>query len=302
MSNLTVIDQSLPDFLQTAGVSDLTKQLAGNSGTKRIVPKNGIFRKVVGKEEMGKIKGSLNAIVISASPKVGRIFYAKTWTPDAEPTAPDCFSNDGQAPDAGSTNPQASRCDDCQQNIKGSGMGNSKACRYSRRLALVLEEDFGTSLEGEVYQMNLASKSLFGEGSGDNTHTFENYSKYLANNGKSLDYVVTQISFNEDNDNQSVLFTPSRFINKNEFGVTSVVAQKPEVQKMVIMTPYQADVSGRQQKLAAPAATVAPKAKVEEPEPEDEAPEPTVRPSKKAEAPAVKKDLNSVLDAWTKGE
>jgi hypothetical protein len=303
MSNITVIDQSLPDFLQTAGVSDLTKQLAGNSGTKRIVPKNGIFRKVVGKEEMGKIKGSLNAIVVSASPKVGRIFYAKTWTPDAEPTSPDCFSNDGQAPDAGSTNPQASRCDDCQQNIKGSGMGNSKACRYSRRLALVLEEDFGTSLEGEVYQMNLASKSLFGEGSGDNTHTFENYSKYLANNGKSLDYVVTQISFNEDNDNQSVLFTPARFINKNEFGVTSVVAQKPEVQKMVVMTPYQADMSGRQQKLAAPAAPAAPKAKVEEPESEDSG-EPTVRPSKKAAAPATeaKKDLNSVLDAWTKGE
>lgn len=301
MSNITVIDQSLPDFLQTAGVSELTKQLAGNSGTKRIVPKNGIFRKVVGKEEMGKIKGSLNAIVVSASPKVGRIFYVKQWSPDAEPTAPDCFSNDGQTPDAGSANPQAARCDDCAQNIKGSGMGNSKACRYSRRLALVLEEDFGTSLEGEVYQMNLASKSLFGEGSGDNTHTFENYSKYLANNGKSLDYVVTQISFNEDNDNQSVLFTPARFINKTEYAVTSVVAQKPEVQKMVIMTPYQADMSGRQQKLEAPAPKAAPKAKAAEPEPEgDDGGEPTVRPSKKAEAPAVKKDLNSVLDAWTK--
>lgn len=298
MSNITVIDQSLPDFLQTAGVSDLTKQLAGNSGVKRIVPKNGIFRKVVGKEEMGKIKGSLNAIVVSASPKVGRIFYAKTWTPDAEPTAPDCFSNDGQTPDAGAANKQAARCDDCQQNIKGSGMGNSKACRYSRRLALVLEEDFGTSLEGEVYQMNLASKSLFGEGSGDNTHTFENYAKYLANNGKSLDYVVTQISFNEDNDNQSVLFTPSRFINKNEYGVTSVVVQKPEVQKMVVMTPYQADASGRQQKLEAPKA--APKAAPVEDD--ADAPAPTVRPSKKAEAPTVKKDLDSVLNAWSKEE
>jgi hypothetical protein len=300
MSNITVIDQNLPDFLQTAGVSDLTKQLAGNSGTKRIVPKNGIFRKVVGKEEMGKIKGNLNAIVVSASPKVGRIFYVKQWTPDAEPSAPDCFSNDGAAPDAGSQNPQAARCDACPQNIKGSGMGNSKACRYSRRLALVLEEDFGTSLEGEVYQMNLASKSLFGEGSGDNSHTFENYAKYLANNGKSLDYVVTQISFNEDNDNQSVLFTPARFINKNEYAVTSTVVQKPEVHKMVVMTPYQADASGRQQKLEAPkAAAPAPQATEETAEPE-----PTVRPSKKAATPApeAKKDLNSVLDAWTKEE
>jgi hypothetical protein len=300
MSNITVIDQSLPDFLQTAGVSDLTKQLAGNSGVKRIVPKNGIFRKVVGKEEMGKIKGNLNAIVVSASPKVGRIFYAKQWTPDAEPSAPDCFSNDGAAPDAGAQNPQAARCDACPQNIKGSGMGNSKSCRYSRRLALVLEEDFGTSLEGEVYQMNLASKSLFGEGGADNAHTFENYAKYLANNGKSLDYVVTQISFNEDNDNQSVLFTPARFINKNEYAVTSAAVQKPEVHKMVVMTPYQADASGRQQKLEAPKAAATAQQAAEE----TAEPEPTVRPSKKAATPAPegKKDLNSVLDAWTKEE
>ena len=290
MSNITVIDQSLPEFLQTAGVSDLTKQLAGRTGVARIVPKNGIFRKVVGGEEMGKVKGTINTIIVNASPKVGRIFYAKQWSPEAEPTAPDCFSNNGQTPDAGATNPQASRCDDCQQNIKGSGQGNSKACRYSRRIALTLEEDFGTSLEGRVYQMNLASKSLFGDSVGDNTHPFESYTKYLSNNGKSLDYVVTQISFNEDNDNQSVLFTPLRFINKGEYAVTSEVVKKPEVQKMVVMTPYQADVSGRTARLEAPKA---------------EAPvaEPIKRESKKAEAPTVsKKDLDSVVKAWADEE
>ena len=186
MTNLTIINEDLPDFLQSAGVSALTKQLAGKTGVKRIVPKNGIFRKTVGGEEMGKVKGNLDVIIVNASPAVGRIFYAKAWSPDAEPTAPDCFSNDGRTPDAGAENPQSERCDNCQQNIKGSGMGNSKSCRYSRRIAMVLKEDFGTSLEGEVYQMNLASKSLFGEGAGENTHTFENYSKYLSNNGKIL--------------------------------------------------------------------------------------------------------------------
>ena len=293
MSNLTVISQDLPDFLQTAGVSELTKQLAGKSGVKRIVPKNGIFRKTVGGEEMGKIKGNLNAIVVNASPHVGRIFYAKTWSPEAEPTAPDCFSNDGRAPDAGSANPQADRCDNCEKNIKGSGQGNSKACRYSRRIAVVLEEDFGTSLEGEVYQMNLASKSLCGESVGDNTHTFENYSKYLSNNGKSLDYVVTQISFNEDNDNQSVLFTPIGYINKAQFNVTSKVATKPEVLKMVIMTPYQADASGRAPKLDA----AAPVPKLESP-----IDEPTKREKKPEPKPTVKKDLDSVVKAWSDEE
>ena len=151
MSDLTILNQDLPDFLQTAGVSELTKQLAGKSGVKRIVPKNGIFRKTVGGEEMGKVKGALNVVIANASPHVGRIFYAKQWSPDAEPTAPDCFSNDGRTPDAGAASPQSDRCDTCPQNIKGSGQAQSKACRYSRRLAVMLEEDFGTALEGSVY-------------------------------------------------------------------------------------------------------------------------------------------------------
>ena len=83
MSNITILNEDLPEFLQTAGVSDLTRQLAGRTGVKRIVPKNGIFRKTVGGEEMGKVKGNLHAVIVNASPAVGRIFYAKQWSPDA---------------------------------------------------------------------------------------------------------------------------------------------------------------------------------------------------------------------------
>lgn len=293
MSNITVIDQALPDFLQTGGVSELTKSLMGNTGTKRIVPKNGIFRKEIGGKEMGKVKGDLNVVIVNSSPKVGRIFYAKQWTPDAEPTAPDCFSNDGQTPDAGSENPQSARCDSCQQNIKGSGMGNSKACRYSRRIAVLLEDDFGTALEGEVYQMNLASKSLFGDSPTENTHTFENYIKYLGNNGKSLDWYITRMSFNENNDNQSLLFTPVEHIKRNHYDVITKVGNTPAVQKMVTMTPYQAQ-TGAAPKIAAPVAKAAVKVEAEE------VAEPVKRESKKAEAvvPPTKANLDAVLKAW----
>jgi hypothetical protein len=251
------------------------------------VPKNGIFRKVVGGEEMGKVKGPINTIIVNASPHVGRIFYAKAWSPDAEPTAPDCFSNDGKVPDAGAANPQSDRCDTCPNNIKGSGQGNSKACRYSRRLAVLLEEDFGTTLEGRVYQMNLASKSLFGDSPSDKVHMFESYVKYVQNNGKNIDHLVTSIMFNEDNDNQSVLFAANRHINRKEYDVATAASGRAEVKKMVVMTPYQADVSGR-----APAQLAAPKS-------EEVAP-PVKRESKKVEAqPQEKKDLNAVLKEWT---
>jgi hypothetical protein len=114
-----------------------------------------------------------------------------------------------------------------------------------------------------------------------------------------LDYVVTQLSFNEDNDNQSILFTPVRFINKDQYAVTSKVAALPETQKMVTMTPYQADASGRAPKLEAPKAE-APKAA----EPEAEADAPKKRESKKAEVsePTAKKSLASVAAAWSTDE
>ena len=51
MSNVALFNQDLPDFLQSAPVSELTKNLAGKSGVLRIVPKNGIFRKMLGTDE-----------------------------------------------------------------------------------------------------------------------------------------------------------------------------------------------------------------------------------------------------------
>ena len=293
MSNIATLNQDLPDFLQNAPISDLTKSLVGGktSVAKRITHKNGIFRKMVGQEEMGKTKGPLDVIIVNASPAVGRIFYMKQWTPDAEPTAPDCFSNNGRTPDAKAVNPQSDRCDTCSQNIKGSGQGSSKACRFSRRLAVALVDDFGTALEGEVYQINLASKSLFGESIGENTSPFETYAKYVANNGKSIDWIITRITSNEDNDNQSILFTPVGHINKAQYAVTSELGNKEEVKRLVIMTPYQAESAGAK-------ALAAPKAAVEE---EEEVETPKKRPSTKStsDAPTPKKNLDSVVKAWS---
>lgn len=299
MSNnqLQLFSQDVPDFLQNAGVSELTKALVGRPRLKRLVPKNGIWTKMVGGEAMGKLKGDIDVIIVNAAPHVGRVFYAKAWTPDAEPTAPDCISNDGRTPDPKSANVQASRCDDCPQNIKGSGQGQSKACRYSRRIAVLLKSDFGTPLEGEVYQINLASKSLFGDSEG-NAHMFENYKNYLGNNGKSIDHVVTRILFNENNDNQSVMFTPVGYVNRQEFDVVQRVGSTPETKALVSMTPSQADGVT---KLPAPMAK-----KVVADDVEDvEVAEPVKRPSKKeevTEAPKAKKNLAAVVSAWSDEE
>lgn len=157
----------------------------------------------------------------------------------------------------------------------------------------MLEDDFGTALEGEVYQINLASKSLFGESGSDRAWTFENYVKYLASNGKSIDWFVTQLSFNEDNDNQSLLFSPVRHITREEFAVTSKAAGKEEVKRLVIMTPYQADTARKLEGPSGAKETAAP-------EKETPVAEPVKRESKAdaKPAPTPKKGLDAVVSAW----
>ena len=73
-------------------------------------------------------------------------------------TAPTCWSSDTDKPDDNVDAPQASRCADCEQNVKGSGKGESRACRYSQKIAVSLEEDMDN-----VYQMQLPATSIFGD-------------------------------------------------------------------------------------------------------------------------------------------
>ena len=136
--------------------------------------------------------------------------------------------------------------------------------------------------------MNLASKSLFGENVNDG-FTFENYARYLSSNGKSIDFMVTRISFNEDNDNQSVLFTATRHINRAEHAVITDTANDDTVKALVLMTPAKADGVTKQPPALPPA--------------EVDTPEPTKRPSKKADVePTSKRNLADVVSAWSKEE
>lgn len=302
MSNIALMNQDVPDFLRAKGLSDLSKSLASSkASTKRIAMKNGIFRKLVNGVEQGKIKGSLDVIIVNAQPAVGRTWYATAYDANAEARAPDCWSADGRTPDASVKSPQASRCDQCQQDVKGSGQGNTKACRYQRRIALMLVEDFGTPLEGDVYQLSLSATSIFGRGEG-NTHPFNAYLDYLINNGRNVEDMITQITFNEDNDNQSVLFTPTGYIpNQHVFDTVAKAVTGEESKKLVTMTVYEADKGGAP-KLEAPKAApipADPAVKVEA----EAVDEPTKRPSKKAEVTDKPKgSLASVVSAWSDDE
>ncbi len=280
--------------------SALTQALAKKSRLKRIVAKNGILRRLANGEDIGKLKSPLRVVIVNAAVNISRTFYAKSYDPNAEATAPDCWSPDGRKPDASVKAPQGKTCETCPKNIAGSGQGGTKACRYGRRIAVVLVDDLDTNVAGDVYQMQLSAKSIFGKGS-SHTFPFNAYIDYIFGNGSDLESVVTEISFNEDNDNQTLLFKAVDFVGKNPQleAVVAEAMQSAEAIKAVEMTVYQVDSQAKDsEEEFAPAPAKATKVEAEE---VDEVTEPVKRASKaKAEvSDAPKKSLADVVSDWS---
>jgi len=296
MSNLSIFKQA--GAVSTAAkreLSDLGKSLASVSNSRRIQTNtNGTFKRLVNGEQIGKaIRGEFNAIIVDALPKVSRTYYAGKYDPDAKPTLPDCWSNLGDKPEAAAGNPQASNCVSCPQNVSGSGdNGKGRACRFQRRIAVILEGDDS----GDVYQFNVPAKSLFGKGNG-NVHPFESYVKFLIANGESPDGVVTNIAYNLDAETMQIQFTPVRGVSDAEYALVKEARNDPATRQMIVLT-----VAPQGETKALPKEEAKPQPKVtysDEPDEEEEIEAPKKRPSKTAEETVLpKKDLANVLAVW----
>jgi hypothetical protein len=280
-------------------LSDLARSLASSSTSRRISTKNSVFRRIINGEEVGKITGrEFNAIIVNALPKVSRKFYAEKYDPKKDATLPDCWSNLGDKPEAAAKNKQAANCMTCPQNVKGSGDNGGRACRFERRIAILLEGDSS----GDIYQFNIPGASLFGKGTG-NVHPFESYIKYLVANGESPDTVVTQIAFDTNAESMELLFTPVRNLTDEEYELVQGAQSNPDSKLYVTITAAQADKVTKQPEVIAHAEE-APAPKVtRSAEPDDEVvEEPVKRQAKTTAAPAPKKNLADVVSAWSQDE
>lgn len=289
MSELAVLNQNLPAHLRELdGIDDTTKALmGGGGGTKRISIEGGVWRMMVnGKEVARNEERSMNVVIVAAAPKVSRTYYAGVYKKGVA-SAPDCWSADGEVPDAKAKAPQAKACKDCPQNIKGSGQGDSRACRFSQRLAVVLENDIG----GDVYQLTLPSQSIFGEGE-PGKWPLQTYAKMIGSKGVPITSVVTEMRFDTDSATPKLTFKPVRFLETPEFNTAVGKGKTGDAIKAITMTVAQADGVDSE----VPSQETA---KVEASEPVAETvEEPTKRASKKDEAPAPKKDLTKILEEW----
>ena len=285
MSNVALFNQQLPDYLKEVEIDEVTRALTGGgTGVKRIALGNNKFILKVNGAEISKSNNSkMEIVIVNASPNVSRTFYAKAWDPKADAAPPDCWSNDGEKPDASVKEPQSPMCMNCSQDIAGSGQGSTKACRKNRRIAVALAAD----LNGDVYQMTLQSKSIFYDAKkpGDLDHMpFDQYVRYVGSQGYNLNTLVTEMRFDEDSTVGKLFFRPVRFLEKDEWEVAKKQGETKTAKSAITMTVAQADGI---KKLEAPAVEV------------EVIAEPTKRADKKAAEPAPKRDLKAVMGDWS---
>jgi len=282
---LAMLDMSLPAHLQSLELDDTTKALmgSGGGGSKRISIEGGVWRLLVnGKEIAQKEERNLNVVIVAASSKVARTYYAGTYKKGVS-APPDCWSANGDYPDKSVETPQSTGCANCPQNIKGSGQGDGRACRFSQRIAVVLDNDVG----GDVFQLVLPSTSIFGEGEAGKW-PLQMYAKMIGAKGVPITAVVTEMRFDTASSTPKITFKPVRFLESNEIQTAINQGKSTEAIKAITMTVAKA-------KDDAPALE-APKAEIKAKPVELEA-EPVKRTTKKEE-PTPKKDLAKVLSDW----
>jgi hypothetical protein len=285
--------------------SDLFKSLlstndnlaGGGSSMRRISFKGSRFRELVGGEQVSvNSSGSLNVVVLDAA-KISRTYYAGTYDPE-NPAPPACWSNDTQtpAPEVPEETRQASRCADCPMNVRGSGQGETRACRYSQRIAVALENSYD-----KVYQVQLSATSVFGEAKSGNM-PMQAYARYLKAHSAPIQAVVTTLHFDENSDVPKLFFKAARPLDEPELKEVLALRGHEDVTRALTMTVSQSDGVKSEKKAEPKKAEPKKSNNVLAAEDEDEAVEEPKKVTKKEDIKASEDDLGDLVDAWDDDE
>lgn len=285
-----------PAFARKGELSSLAKSLAGGGvggGGKRISIKGGVFRLMADGKEITSIDDRhLDVVIVNAAPKISRMYYEGQYV-EGETKAPDCWSADGEKPDASVENPQSHDCASCPMNVKGSGQGESKACRFSQRLAVVLANDVG----GDVMQLQLAATSIFGKEEGDK-RPLQAYARYLAAQNINPETLVTRLRFDTKAAVPKLFFQPVRWLEDDEYAVVLEKGKSAEAKNAITMSvskPADKPLQLEGEKPAAKAKVAKVEVEteeVDEPEKRKTAAKPNAVPQKKASS------LASTVEEW----
>ena len=302
MTDLALLTGALannPLFQELQGVNDKLSGGSGGMQYRRISIKGGKFRQMVSGEQVAVSKeDNMNIVVIDAAP-IARTYYASAYDPTAEAVGPKCWSSDTKIPDASiaEEDRQSTQCATCPMAIKGSGNGESRACRFSQRLAVVLEGQ----LE-DVYQLQLPATSVFGK-TVDGKMPMQAYGKYLNTHKAPAIALYSNMYFDENSDAPKLFFKAAKPLTEQELEVVAALRDTDEVKNALDMNVAQTD--GVQKKAESapenapppPPATKAVPVTKAKPEPEPDEPV-KVAPKRASASEPAPDDLGGIIDEW----
>ena len=210
-----------------------SQNVTGSSTTsKRISIKGGIFRLMVNGQELDKSnERHLDVVLVNASNSVHRMFFKDPYKHGEKAGPPTCWSSTAQTPESDATEPQSDTCNSCPQNIKGSGPSNTKACRFSRRIAVVMSNN----LDGDIFQVTLPALSIFGNGD-EQGRPLHEYADYLKTHQEGLGSVITRMFFDPNSEAPKIRFRPIERLDDGQFETIQKQGATDEAKRAVVLT------------------------------------------------------------------
>lgn len=190
----------------------------------------------------------IRLIVVQANKARSRAYYGGDFDPK-KPTAPDCWSSDGETPDESVPEKQASRCAKCKQSQKGSKINpktkkETTACATFKRLAVVPEGLLQLETDEERKQMppmmlKLPQTSVWDanadEQGAKGWFAWDQFTDMLRQKGvPHTGMVVTKAKFDPEPAHPKVLFSAERFLSKAEYEIVKPMFLDAEIAKLLM--------------------------------------------------------------------
>lgn len=282
----------LPAFLKNAAVSS-ANELTANVGSGGFpvmsikgkvftLVKNGERETLMNPNDPDEVATSINVVLLKANPNLSKVWYAKQFVEGSD-AKPDCFSNDGIAPDPSVEAPQAKKCSVCPKNEWGSKVTEDgkkgKACADSRRLAVANPDAIDDPI---LLRAPAATLKPLAE-----------YGAELSKKNVPYSAVITKIGFDREAASPKLTFKPIGFLTEEQYEQVQKVIKEDTVAS-ILGKPGESPTpdSGEPQDKALPKPEAKPEPKAEEaPEPKAEA-KPAKKPEAKKPEPKVTEDDN----------
>jgi len=173
-------------------------------------------------------RGSIEVVIVKSSPFISKVYYKNGYVPGSD-EAPDCFSNNGTAPDPSIQAPQCDNCAACPMNAWGSRVNNQtgkqgKACADSKRLAIMPLEDLANKGKLGPMLLRVPAASL---------QDTKNYAHALKGYGYDYFTVGSRISFDAQEAFPKFIYNAIRPLSDQEAQLCLAWRNSPEVENIL---------------------------------------------------------------------